>query len=306
MGNAQILDQYCSRSFLSRQLEDRKPIVVTVRCESGLLSKDLMEDDRIKQFLPVPGLNIYTDGSKIVYKTSNAFCVKEEDTTKCGRIAHLRPLNTVFQADLLAIRGGGCLWASKTNQHVKVWSDSESRLHSISSIDTKSPIAQQTQEILLQSTNIKFGWIRAHVGYSGNEEADELAQKAIQEGTPTYIPGPRSHVKNLAQKESIIRWKTELDDGETGRIAYNVLPKVKITPFLWQWPEIIFVTGHGPFPTYLIRFNIRSIDSCGYGDLGNLLHYATSCLFTTSYHLTKPSTDLEPFWWKNSYDQQHF
>ncbi|GBM75905.1 hypothetical protein AVEN_241357-1 [Araneus ventricosus] len=24
----------------------------------------------------------------------------------------------------------------------------------------------------------------------------------------------------------------------------------------------------------------------------------TSCLFTTSYHLTKPSADLEPLWWK--------
>ncbi|GBL86077.1 hypothetical protein AVEN_89122-1 [Araneus ventricosus] len=26
--------------------------------------------------------------------------------------------------------------------------------------------------------------------------------------------------------------------------------------------------------------------------------YATSCLFTTSYHRTKPSADLEPLWWK--------
>ncbi|GBN17478.1 hypothetical protein AVEN_3932-1 [Araneus ventricosus] len=60
----------------------------------------------------------------------------------------------------------------------------------------------------------------------------------------------------------------------------------------------MFVTGHGPFPTYLKRFNIRSSDSCGCGKLGNPLHYATSCLFTTSYHLTKPSADLEPLWWK--------
>ncbi|GBL73819.1 hypothetical protein AVEN_230784-1 [Araneus ventricosus] len=97
----------------------------------------------------------------------------------------------------------------KTNQQIKVWSDSESSLHSIASIDTKSPIAQQTQEILLKSTNIKLEWIRAHVGYSGNEAADVLAKKATQEGIPTYIPAPRNHIKSLLQKESIIRWQKE-------------------------------------------------------------------------------------------------
>ncbi|GBO09164.1 hypothetical protein AVEN_23386-1 [Araneus ventricosus] len=64
-------------------------------------------EDRIspkKQFLPVPGLNIYTDGSKMDDKTGSAFCVKEEDTTKYEWMAQLRPLNTVFQAELLAIR----------------------------------------------------------------------------------------------------------------------------------------------------------------------------------------------------------
>ncbi|GBN72732.1 hypothetical protein AVEN_21063-1 [Araneus ventricosus] len=185
-----------------------------------------------------------------------------------------------------------CLWASKTKQQIKVWSDSESSLHSIASIDTKSPIAQQTQEILLKSTNIKLGCIKAHVGYSGYETADVLAKKATQEGIPTYIPAPRNHIKSLLQKESIIRWQKEWDNGETGRSVHNVLPKVKITPTPWQKPIIMFVTGHGPFPTYLKRFNIRSRDSCGCGNMGNPLHYATSCLFATSYHLTKPSADL--------------
>ncbi|GBN24891.1 hypothetical protein AVEN_227910-1 [Araneus ventricosus] len=53
-----------------------------------------------------------------------------------------------------------------------------------------------------------------------------------------------------------------------------------------------------PISTYFKQFNIRNSDSCGCGDLGNPLHYATSCLFKTSYHLTKPSVDLEPLWWK--------
>ncbi|GBM04867.1 hypothetical protein AVEN_252814-1 [Araneus ventricosus] len=126
----------------------------------------------------------------------------EEDITKYEWMAQLSPFNTVFQAELLAIQEA-CLWASKTNQQIKVWSDSESSLHSIASIDTKSPIAQQTQEILLKLTNIKLEWIKAHAGYSGNEAADVLAKKATQEEIPTFIPAPRNHIKSLLQKESI-------------------------------------------------------------------------------------------------------
>ncbi|GBN12403.1 hypothetical protein AVEN_44620-1 [Araneus ventricosus] len=221
----------------------------------------------------------------------------EEDITKYEWMAQLSSFNTVFQAELLAIQEA-CLWLSKTNQQKKIWSDSESSLHSIASIDTKSPISQQTQEILLKSTNIKLGWFKAHVGYSGNETVDEQAKKATQKGIPTFIPAPRNHIKSLLQKESIIRWQKEWDNGETGRSVHNVLPKVKTTPTPWKRPEIMFVTGHGPFPTYFKRFNIRGSDSCGCGNLGNPLHYATGCLFTTSYHLTKPSADLEPLWWK--------
>ncbi|GBM20795.1 hypothetical protein AVEN_108246-1 [Araneus ventricosus] len=143
-------------------------------------------EDRIslkKQFLPLSGLNIYTDGSKIEDKTGSAFCVMEEDTTKYEWMAQLSPFNTVFQAELLGIREA-CLWASKTHQQIKVWSDSESSLHSIASIDTKSPIAQQTQGILLKSTNIKLGWIRAQVGYSGNEAADVLPRRQHRRESP--------------------------------------------------------------------------------------------------------------------------
>ncbi|GBM38149.1 hypothetical protein AVEN_48484-1 [Araneus ventricosus] len=64
-------------------------------------------EDRIslkKQFLPVPGLNIFTDGSKIEDKTGSAFCVMEEDTTKYEWMAQLSPFNTVFQAELLSIK----------------------------------------------------------------------------------------------------------------------------------------------------------------------------------------------------------
>ncbi|GBM05802.1 hypothetical protein AVEN_277-1 [Araneus ventricosus] len=155
------------------------------------------------------------------------------------------------------------------------------------------------QSFLLYGRHV-FGQARPtnRLRYSGNEAAEELSKKATQEGTTTNIPALRSHVKSLLQKECIIRWQTEWDNRETSRRVYNVLPKVKITPSAWQSPNIMFVTGHGPFLTYLKGFYIRNSDSCGCDDLGNPLHYATSYPLTSLYHLTKPSADSEPIWWK--------
>ncbi|GBN19329.1 hypothetical protein AVEN_59628-1 [Araneus ventricosus] len=110
-------------------------------------------------------------------------------------------------------------------------------------------------------------------------------------GDSTILPYELIHSRNLGTVGHKVRLPSAWS-------VHNVLPKVKTTPTPWQRPEIMFVTGHGPFPTYLKRFNIRSSDSCGCGNLGNPLQYTTSCLFTTSYHLTKPSADLEPLWWK--------
>ncbi|GBM50274.1 hypothetical protein AVEN_228232-1 [Araneus ventricosus] len=61
----------------------------------------------------------------------------------------------------------------------------------------------------------------------------------------TYI----THVDRLTQRVESARI-----DGDT------------LTP--WKMPEIMFATGHGPFPTYLKRFSIRNSDSCVCGNLG--------------------------------------
>ncbi|GBM35692.1 hypothetical protein AVEN_97889-1 [Araneus ventricosus] len=120
-----------------------------------------------------------------------------------------------------------------------------------------------------------------------------LAQWVEHEALNFWIVASRNHIKSLLQKESIIRCKKEWDNGETGRSVHNVLFKVETTPTPWQRPEIMFVTGHGPFPTYLKRFNIRNSGGCG-----NLETFYTMPVFTTSYYLTKPSEDLEPLWSK--------
>ncbi|GBM21943.1 hypothetical protein AVEN_187942-1 [Araneus ventricosus] len=65
-----------------------------------------------------------------------------------------------------------------------------------------------------------------------------------------------------------------------------------------QKPEIVFATGHDPFPTYLKRFSLRTTDFYGCGELGSPLLLSTSCGVISLFHLKKPSNDLEQLWWK--------
>ncbi|GBO29308.1 hypothetical protein AVEN_28197-1 [Araneus ventricosus] len=87
-----------------------------------------------------------------------------------------------------------------------------------------------------------------------------------------------------------------MDNGDTGRNVHLILPKDKTSPAPWQRPEIMFATGHGPFPTYFKTFGLRTTDCCGCGELGSPLDFATSCRLTSSLHFTKPSNDLEHLW----------
>ncbi|GBM53459.1 hypothetical protein AVEN_238320-1 [Araneus ventricosus] len=42
-------------------------------------------------------------------------------------------------------------------------------------------------------------------------------------------------------------WQMAWDDGDTGRLIRNIIPKVSLQPINWTRNEILFFTGHGPF-----------------------------------------------------------
>ncbi|GBL72717.1 hypothetical protein AVEN_127952-1 [Araneus ventricosus] len=61
----------------------------------------------------------------------------------------------------------------------------------------------------------------------------------------------------------------------------------------------MFVTGHGPFPSYLHRFNLRTRDNWSCGEKGDPMHYATKCRFTISRDFQTPTVSLKLQWLKN-------
>ncbi|GBM02458.1 hypothetical protein AVEN_76506-1 [Araneus ventricosus] len=69
-----------------------------------------------------------------------------------------------------------------------------------------------------------------------------------------------------------------------------------LKPVFWTREEILFVTGHCPFPTFLNHLHLSDSDSCVCGEVGDPFHYATSCPLTLSWRIRKPPTSLESLW----------
>ncbi|GBN90038.1 hypothetical protein AVEN_252245-1 [Araneus ventricosus] len=109
-------------------------------------------------------------------------------------MSHLKPQNSVFQTELNAIKEA-YTWSSQSNQPIKIWTDSESSLYTISSLKTNSPLAQDIQNILIDSPNIKLDWIKAHVEHADDEASYLLANEATLEGIQTQYRTHRSFLK---------------------------------------------------------------------------------------------------------------
>ncbi|GBM96616.1 hypothetical protein AVEN_202569-1 [Araneus ventricosus] len=61
-------------------------------------------------------------------------------------------------------------------------------------------------------------------------------------------------------------WQDNWDNGETGRSTHDIVSRVSNKPIGWNREELMLVTGHGPFPSYLHRFNLRAHDNCSCGE----------------------------------------
>ncbi|GBO05657.1 hypothetical protein AVEN_146498-1 [Araneus ventricosus] len=100
-------------------------------------------EDRISHGGQVPSnrtpIEVYTDGSKKNDQTGSALCaIANEAITKTWK-AKLIPANTVFQAEMLALKAA-IEWANTANEDVNIWSDSESGLQALKSFNVKRKI----------------------------------------------------------------------------------------------------------------------------------------------------------------------
>ncbi|GBL91813.1 hypothetical protein AVEN_172738-1 [Araneus ventricosus] len=87
-------------------------------------------------------------------------------------------------------------------------------------------------------------------------------QKAITEGVIEKALKPRCELKQHSQELFLKKWQTLWDNGNTGRSVHKMFKTVHLKPVFWTREEILFVTEHGPFPSFLNRFHLSDSDSC--------------------------------------------
>ncbi|GBN23592.1 hypothetical protein AVEN_50874-1 [Araneus ventricosus] len=86
-----------------------------------------------------------------------------------------------------------------------------------------------------------------------------------------------SYLKSEIKSAVLSIWQDNWDNGETVCSTHDIVPRVSNKPVEWNREDKIFVSGHGPFPSYLHRFNLRTHDNCSCGEKGDPIHYATKC-----------------------------
>ncbi|GBM14024.1 hypothetical protein AVEN_166206-1 [Araneus ventricosus] len=189
--------------------------------------------------------------------------------------------------------------ASQGNKITKIWTDSLSSVMAVLDPHTPYQLVRDIQSLLTQNRNILVRWINAHAGYRGNEEADILAEKAITEGVVMEALNPRCELKQHLQELFFLKkWRNIWDNGNTGRSVHKVLKTFHLKLVFSIREEILFVTGHGPFPSFLNHLHLSDSYTCIYREFGDPIHYATSCPSTFSWHIMKPSTSLKCLWYQ--------
>ena len=229
-------------------------------------------NSQIEADLHTSDINIYTDGSKLEYGEVGAAYVVYYNGRTTKRKFKLNKNCSVFQAELYAINEA-LIW---TNKHVKreeisIFSDSQSALNAIENIGNTNPLVTSIHEELNKlNRNVKFIWVKAHIGIEGNEEADVCAKSAATQHTRSaYNNFPISLAKRIIRENAMKDWEYEYEHlhGGKGMVTREWFPKLKDVREFTRKSDVSFamtqiLTEHGYHKQYLKRFKIRQDDSC--------------------------------------------
>ncbi|GBM64471.1 hypothetical protein AVEN_194230-1 [Araneus ventricosus] len=235
------------------------------------------------------GLRIYTDRSKTDKGVGAAFCVLTDVNITHRWSSRLSLRNTVFHAEILSLLKALEHVVALTTQRMTILVNQAS-IKSTVNPNSHNSIGQKFFKLLHSPPHIKVSCIKAHAGYIGKEESDILAKEATEmENYPEPpLEFPESLIKTFLLQKMLATWQMAWDDGDTGRLILNIIPKVSFQPINRTRNEDLLFIGHGPFLSFLHIFNLAGTSFFPCRGIGTPIHYATVCLHTTSYHMAPP------------------
>ena len=174
---------------------------------------------------PSAPISIYTDGSKIEGRVGCAFTCWQDGVEVLTKKIRLESYCTVYQSELLELRQA----IRQTMEGDRFWncdilSDSRSSLDAIANPRSTHPLVNDISLNLAQATasggNIELWWVRAHVGITGNERADELAKQAAlyKKSAADYDRFPLSFAKRMIRQRTLDAWQQEYSESTKGRL----------------------------------------------------------------------------------------
>ncbi len=229
----------------------------------------------------LPGLNCYTDGSKVenqgagagIYITLDRQFAPEDSIL--AESVGLGADTSVFQAEVHAIDVAATrvrtliqtndIMSALDFDKVNIISDSQAALQSLTAMHIKSKVVHnciQHLNRLAALVPVELHWIKAHAGFRGNETADHLAYDGTrlnQDATRLGLVGERHHIpKPLAHVHDVIEthvrrvWETAWLAITQCRQSKLFLSSIK--PRLYQYMVshdrkelgmlLRFITGH--------------------------------------------------------------
>ena len=214
--------------------------------------------------------NIYTDGSKTDDGVGAAFVVRRPGRPNVTRKYRLNALCSVFQAELFALWQSLSWVAQCRSPDVTIFSDSRSGLDALTHSNNTNFLVNNCLTLLEGTTNenIRFVWVKAHVGIIGNEEADEAAKAATTQHTATaYNAFPLSLAKRMIRATNYSEWEEEYAHSLTGsgtRLWFPTLADARgaMDALGTSFELMQIFTGHGYHKEYLKRFKITQDDHC--------------------------------------------
>ena len=201
----------------------------------------------------------YTDGSKIEKsRTGCGFTIKRDGKTMASGFESLGTIPTVFQTEIQAIVRGCEAMEKRTGQKIVIRSDSQAAILALGSNLIKSKLVLECftkLNNLGKSNKITIQWIKAHVGFQGNEEADMLAKKGAEQalnGPEPFLPAPESFLKKTTKNILISNWNFNWRNTKDCKQTKLWLPKVtnKVEKYLNKITRqdlsklVQFITGH--------------------------------------------------------------
>ena len=157
--------------------------------------------------------NVYTDGSKLEGQVGAGIFISRQNHQPVREMRRLPDQATVYQAEMAAIcEAAKVLQQSTDLTSVKFFVDSQAALRTFQKV-VKSKIALQTIHELnkIDHQSMIFVWTKAHIGTTGNEEADVLAKEGsrLPDEDILNIPSPSCEIKNSIDRRIRILWQRE-------------------------------------------------------------------------------------------------